>query len=132
MYHSDQDWYKDADIPGIADENTPEWVQASQFQLPLAYRKAAVLRESLMSDEAKEKRKKKDQKVKKRKAMRDAAKGLDDEEKTAIRDQLQERSRHEVLSSMVPSATRKGSQNKKKDKKISFMKKVKKNYQKQR
>ena len=131
MYHSDQDWYKDADIPGVADENTPEWVQASQFQLPLAYRKAAVLRESLMSDEAKEKRKKKDQKVKKRKAMRDAAKGLDDEEKKAIRDQLQERSRNEVLSSMVPSATRKGSQNKKKDKKISFMKKVKKNYQKQ-
>ena len=88
MYHSDQDRYKDADIPGLADEQLPEWVDASNFQLQLAYRKAAVQREHSMSDGAKEKRKKQNQRKMNRKVLRDAAKALGDEEKTAIRDQL--------------------------------------------
>ena len=79
-----------------------------------------------MDDEAKEKRQKQHEKKKNRKAA------LGDEEK-AIRDQLQEKSRHEVMSAMVPSATRKGAaQNKGKNqkKKMSWVKKVKKHMQK--
>ena len=81
MYHSDQDWYKDADIPGLADEQLPEWVEASQFQPPLASRKAALQREHSMSDEAQEKRTNQHQRKKNRKVVRDAAKALGDEGK---------------------------------------------------
>ena len=133
MYHSDQDWYKNADIPGLADEQLPEWVEASQFQLPLVYRKAALQREHSMSDEAKEKRHVANKRKKNRKVVRDAAKALGDAEKKAIRDQLQQGSRHEVMSAMVPSATRKGSaqnKDKKKVKNMNWMKKVKKHMQK--
>ena len=74
-----------------------------------------------MSDEAKRKREKQNERKKNRKIVRDAAKALGDE---------RERSRHEVMSAMVPSATRKEAGQDKKKKKKSWMKKAKKHMQK--
>ena len=84
--------------------DTPEWVTAGQFQLPLELRRQLALKEKNMSEDALKRRDKMRQKRADRKMRADAKKILTEEQREEIRSTLASSSRHEAMGQLVPSA----------------------------
>ena len=104
----------------------PEWQQMAQFQLPLSMRRAMMLREHNMSEHVKKKRDRRAMKQRQRNEGREATKKVREEDREALRSELQQRSRHAILMAMPAVASVRGQAPMHKKKKMSQMKTDKK------
>ena len=114
--HHEKQKIEEADIGDLQlDEMENEsWIQAGRFQLPVDLRKALAVREGSMSSTALDRRDKMREKRKARKTRMEARKQISAEEKEKIQQELQSKSRHEVMLAVEPAAkTAKPSQVKK-------------------